>query len=193
MPDHLQLIQQIAEGNNKSFQALYEQFSAKVFNTAISYLHNAEEAEEITQDVFVEVFHSAKNFKADSSVSTWVYRIAINKCLDKLRYSKRKKRFAFVVNIFHQDSSELKHDVPHFEHPGVALENKENAKILFEAIELLAEQQKTAFILSYVEELPQREVAEVMNLSVKAVESLIQRAKANLRKELEDFYENRRK
>ncbi len=193
MPDHLQLIQQIAEGNQKSFQQLYEQFSAKVFNTAISYLHNIEEAEEITQDVFVEIFHSAKKFKGDSSVSTWIYRVAINKSLDKLRYRKRKKRFAFIESIFKQDSSELKHDVPHFEHPGIALENRENSIILFQAIEELAEQQKTAFILSYVEELPQKEVAEVMNVSVKAVESLIQRAKTNLRRELENFYPNRRK
>ena len=83
--------------------------------------------------------------------------------------------------------------MPHFDHPGVLLENKEKASFLFKAIELLNEQQKTAFILSQVEELSQKEIAEVMKLSQKAVESLIQRAKANLRKNLEKFYPDRRK
>src|SRR5690348_5242109 len=105
MPDYLQLIQQIAEGKHKSFRHLFDLFSVKVVNTAISYLLNSEEAEEIAQDVFIEIFHSASDFKGDSSVSTWIYRIAINKCLDKLRYRKRKKRFAFVVDIFKQDST----------------------------------------------------------------------------------------
>jgi RNA polymerase sigma-70 factor (ECF subfamily) len=193
MPDHLELVQQTALGDHRSFNQLYELFKSKVFNTAISYLRNAEEAEEITQDVFVEIFHSSKNFKGDSQVSTWIYRIAINKSLDKLRYRKRKKRFAFVVDLFQPDSSDIKHDIAQFEHPGVMLENKEKAKILFEAIELLAEQQKTAFLLTFVEDLPQKEVADVMKLSVKAVESLLQRAKANLRKELDGIYERRRK
>lgn len=101
-----------------------------------------------------------------------------------LRYRKRKKRFALIVNLFKPDSAEVKHDNPHFEHPGVLLENKEKSALLFAALDTLPEQQKTAFVLSYVEELPQREVAEIMGLTVKAVESLIQRAKGKLRKEL---------
>src|SRR4051812_18906490 len=193
MPDHLPLLRKIAEGDRQAFHQLYGSFSSKVFNTALGYLHNTEEAEEITQDVFVEVYQSAKGFKGDSSIGTWIYRITVNKSLDRLRYRKRKKRFAFLESLFKKDSSELQHDIPSFEHPGIELENKENAAILFQAIELLSEQQKTAFILSYIEDLSQKEVAEIMKLSEKAVESLLQRAKANLRRELENLYPNRRK
>ncbi|HZY82980.1 MAG TPA: RNA polymerase sigma factor, partial [Cyclobacteriaceae bacterium] len=74
-----------------------------------------------------------------------------------------------------------------------ALEQKENAAILFKAIDRLPDNQKTAIVLSLVEELPQKEISEIMKLSVGAVESLIQRAKANLRKDLENFYPDRRK
>ncbi len=191
--DHIRHIELIAAGDKAAFKIFYEYFKAKVYNTAISYLQNAEEAEEITQDVFVEIFHSAITFKGESSPSTWVYRITINKCLDALRYRKRKKRFGFLSSLFGDsvDSPEL--DIPHFDHPGIALENKENASILFGVIDLLPENQKTAFILSQLEELPQKEIADTMQLSQKAVESLIQRAKANLRNNLEKFYPDRRK
>ena len=82
---------------------------------------------------------------------------------------------------------------PHFDHPGILLEQKEKARYLFEAIETLPENQKTVFVLAHVEELPQKDIAEIMDLSVKAVESLLQRAKGNLRKKLGIIYtkENR--
>lgn len=88
--------------------------------------------------------------------------------------------------------SDLTRDVPDFEHPGVLMENKENTKALFKAIHTLPNQQKTAFILSFVEELPRQEVADVMEVSLKAVESLLQRAKKNMRPELEKLYPHRR-
>ncbi|MBY0433604.1 MAG: RNA polymerase sigma factor [Cyclobacteriaceae bacterium] len=187
-----ELIVSIVAGNRSAFRELYDKYKSRVYNTAISYLQSVADAEEVTQDVFVEIFHSAAKFKGQSSVGTWVYRITVNKCLDYLRYRNRKKRMGFLASLF-GESNELKVDAPHFEHPGVLLENKEKSTYLFQAIDKLPEQQKSAFILSQIEELPQKEVAEVMQLSQKAVESLIQRAKGNLRKELEKFYLERRK
>ncbi|MGZ4037362.1 MAG: RNA polymerase sigma factor, partial [Bacteroidia bacterium] len=80
----------------------------------------------------------------------------------------------------------------HFDHPGAELEKKERTRILFEALEGLPEHQKTAFVLSQIEHFPQKETARIMGLSEKAVESLIQRAKANLRKKLGKLYHERR-
>jgi RNA polymerase sigma factor (sigma-70 family) len=190
---HHDLIRLISQGDRQAFKEFYENFKSIVFNTAISFVQNPEEAEEITQDVFVEVHESASNFKQESSASTWVYRITVNKSLDFLRHRKRKKRFAFLTSIFQKESGELTIDFPDFHHPGVALENKEKAAILFKAIGQLPENQKTAFVLSQVEQLPQKEIAEVMKASEKAIESLVQRAKVNLKKELEKFYPERRK
>ncbi len=185
-------IQRIAQGDCQQFRLLYDEFNKRVYNTVLSILQNEEEAEEIVQDVFLEVHQSARSFKGESSISTWIYRIAVNKSLDQLRFRRRKRRAAFLTNLFSSDSNEPIFQLADFQHPGVLLENKEKATILFKAIDRLADQQKAAFVLSQVEELPQKEISEIMKLSQKAVESLIQRAKANLRKELENFYPDRR-
>ena len=184
-----QLLQEIASGNQASLKKLYALFKDKVYNTALAYLQNIEEAEEAAQDVFIEIYQSAANFKATSSVSTWIYRITVNKCLDRLRHQKRQKRFAFISSIFKQEGNELAYDAQGFEHPGVQLENKEMASTLFAAIKQLPENQQTVFILKQVEGLHQKEIAEVTGLTEKAVEGLMQRAKANLRKLLEKFYD----
>lgn len=178
------LLQSIANGDNAAFRKLYERFSEKVYNTTISYTQNKEDAEEITQDVFTKIFRNAAKFEGKSAVSTWIYRIAVN---TSLNYLKKKKRFSFL------QLGNSKKDKPDFEHPGILLEKREAAKTLFKVIDTLPTNQKTAFILSFVEELPRQEVADIMETSLKAVESLLQRAKKNLRVRLEKLYPNRRK
>ena len=175
-----------------AFRAFYERHKARVFNTVLSYVQSRPEAEELTQDVFVEIHQSAHRFAGQAQVSTWVYRIAVNKALDFLRYQKRQKRFAVLRSLFSGETGEPVFDPPDFDHPGVQLERRDEARRLFTALRRLPEAQQTAFILSYVEELPQAEVAEVMGLSRKAVESLLQRGKVNLRKWLEKNETDRR-
>lgn len=179
-----ELIKAIAEGNRQAFEELYNLYSVNVYNTALSYTQSKEDAEEITQDVFTSINRNASGFKGEASPGTWIYRITINTSLNHL---KKKKRFSFI--FFGNPEPE----VSHFDHPGILLENKENARLLFNAIEGLPESQKTAFILSFVEDLPRQEVADIMELSLKAVESLLQRAKANLRENLKNLYPHRRK
>lgn len=179
-----EILQEIAKGNKKAFKQLYDLFNGKVYNTAISYAQNQADAEEITQDVFVKIHKSAAKFKGNSSVSTWIYRITIN---TSITFVKRKNRFKFLAF----NPSEM--IVPDFEHPGILLEKKEHAKVLFKAIEKLPTQQKTAFILSFIEGLPRKEVAQIMETSLKSVEALLQRGKKNLRETLGKYYPNRRK
>ena len=179
------------ENREISFKELVDLHKTRVFNTAISFLQNKEDAEDVAQEVFIEVYHSLEKFKGQSSVSTWIYRITVNKSLDHLRKKNRKKRFAFVTSLFNKESGEINMDTGHFEHPGILLEKKEKAKILFAVIDELSENQKTAFILYHIEELSQKEIGAVMNLSTKAVESLIARARATLRVKLEHIYKNR--
>ncbi len=160
-----------------------------VFRIALGYVRNEEDAEEILQDVFVEVFHSIETFKGDSSLRTWVTRITINKSLDHIKFKQRKKRFAFITTIFHKDTAEVKIHGSDFNHPGVLMENREKANYLFEAIDKLPEKQRDAFVLTKIEQMSQREAAEVLQITEKALESLMQRAKENLRKLLSDIYE----
>lgn len=150
-----------------------------MFNLCLQYVQYTEDAEEITQDVFVKIYESIDSFQQISSLSTWIYRITINKSLDFLKAKKRKKRFAFFTSLFH-DNNEVRYEHPYFEHPGVTLEHKEKLQHIFTQINKLPANQKTAIILSKIEQKSQGEIAEIMQISVKAAESLIQRAKKNL-------------
>jgi RNA polymerase sigma-70 factor (ECF subfamily) len=146
---------------------------------ALSYLQHIGEAEELTQDVFITLFTKADSFRGNAKVSTWIYKITINKALNQIE--KRKRRPT-------SDKQVEDYDRIDFQHPGVMLENQEKAKYLFYAIDKLVDNQKTAFLLSYIEELPRQEVADIMETTLKSVESLLQRAKANLKKHLIERY-----
>lgn len=166
------------------FEEVYNDHKKRVYNLALSYVQNSEDAQEITQDVFVAVYQSLGTFQERAAISTWIYRIAINKSLDFLKAKKRKKRFAFFTSLFSEDSQTTKYHPQDFNHPGVLLEDKEALSALFEKINRLPDNQKTALILHKIEQKPQAEVAEIMQISLKAVESLIQRAKTNLAKSI---------
>lgn len=162
-----------------------ETYQQKVLNTAVGMVQDMATAEDIAQEVFVTVYKTLLSFKEQSSISTWIYRITVNKCLDHLRAQQRQKRGGIFSRTFSIEETGM--DTPDFVHPGVLAENREKAAYLFKAINTLPDNQKTAFVLVHIEDLPQKEVADIMNLSVKAVESLLQRGKANLRKSLEDM------
>lgn len=182
-----QLLHDIAIGNSKAFEKLYNGFSDKVYNIALSYSKNVEDAEEITQEVFLKIYKHAASFNNQSSLSTWIYRIVVN---TSLNYLKKKNRFTSFKSDYKDTGSIESID---FHHPGARLEQKENASILFKVIDCLPERQKTAFILSYIEWLPRQEVADIMRISLKSIESLLQRAKQNLRTRLTEMYPDRRK
>lgn len=175
-------------GNPEAFRKLVDTYRARVYNTALGLLQDAGAAEDICQEVFITVFQSVMSFNGRSQLATWIYRITVNKCLDHLRSGKRKKRKGVVLPLQYSGTAGNFREPGHFEHPGIVAERREFARYLFAAIEQLPEKQKTAFILAHVEELPQKEIAGVMGLSLKAVESLLQRAKARLRQVLGDIY-----
>lgn len=188
-----ELLNKIIEGDRKAFTGFYDKFQSQVFRTAIGYFHNHYDAEEVVQDVFVEVHRSASKFDNKSSLSTWLYRITVNKSIDKLRFQKSVKRFSFLSSIFSDEENRFREDIPDSTNHGIQADNKESEKIIHQAMNKLPETQRTAFVLTQVEDLSGKEAAEIMKTTSKAVESLIQRAKANLRKELGKIYDNRRK
>jgi RNA polymerase sigma-70 factor (ECF subfamily) len=177
--------------NATNFQMIYNQYSVLVYNVALQYLQNIEDAEEITQDVFIQVHTSMEKFDQRSSLKTWIYRITINKSLDFIKHKNSQKRF-FIFGKQSQNENDYL-NASHFEHPGILLENKEKAAVLYGVINELTENQKTAFILSKIDGLSNPEISEIMQLSVSSVESLIFRAKSTLKEKLAIKFEEYRK
>jgi RNA polymerase sigma factor (sigma-70 family) len=183
-----ELIVQLQQGDNQAFKRLVDEWQDMVYNTALGIVQKEEDADDITQDVFIQVYQSVSSFKGESKFSTWLYRIVISKALDHVKKKKRKKRFAFVQSIFGNYGEE---DIypEEFNHPGVLMENKERAAELFKAMQQLPDNQRIAFTLHKLEAQKHQDIAAIMNLSVTATESLIARAKGNLRKILKQYYE----
>lgn len=182
-------------GDEAAFRQLVAEYEKKVYSTALNMVSSEAIAQDIAQEVFITIFRSIASFNQNSSLSTWIYRITVNKCLDHIRSTQRKKRFGFISIIFQGgEETKLEHNnTTNFIHPGILAENREKASYLYKAIERLPENQKTIFILAHIEELPQKQIADIMNMSLKAVESTLQRAKANLRKILSDYYNEQKK
>lgn len=182
-----ELIEQLKAGEEAAFKQMVTSWQDLVYNTSLGLVQNEMDAEDVTQEVFVKAWESIEGFKGESKLSTWLYRITVTKSLDFLRSKKRKKRFAYIQSLFGLND-ELIIDPADFLHPGVKIEKKELSVALFKAISQLPEQQKAAFVLSRVEGLNHKEVSEVIGTTVPAVESLLQRAKLNLRKNLGEVY-----
>ncbi|UYQ94361.1 RNA polymerase sigma factor [Chitinophaga horti] len=181
------LIENLKQGDAAAFKNVVDTCKDMVYNTAIGILQNAQDAEDVTQEVFMQAFESISSFKGDAQVSTWLYRIAVTKSLDHLRKKNRKKRWAKITSLFGLNDEPLVEPAD-FHHPGVALANKERSALLFGAMARLPENQKAVFVLHKLEGLSAKEIAAVLEISLASVEGLMHRAKANLREQLEKYY-----
>ena len=178
-------------GNTAAYSQLLDDYQQKVFGTCVSFIPNKEDAEDVAQEVFIEVFRSISKFKEQSKLSTWIYKTAANKCLEFIRKKNAKKRFAFMQSIF---GNEIPLDQTHYfteiNHPGIILENKEAAIIIFKAINTLPENQKLIFTLAKIDGKSYQEIIEITGKSLSSVESILFRAKKSLQQKLENFYKN---
>ena len=141
-------IDQLLIRNPGEIRKLVNQFSDMIFNVAYSYIGNKEDAEEITQDVFIACLDSLHFFKRQSSLSTWLYRIVINKSKDKIKYYQSKKRKTWLISLEGQREEFSKIEPVEFRHPGIELEEQEQLNALYNAIHSLPERQKEVLILS---------------------------------------------
>lgn len=191
MPD-TKIIEQLKQGNENAFRRLVENYQKLVVNICYGMVHNREDAEDIAQDVFVEVYRNVDSFRADAKLSTWLYRIAVNRSLNHIRNNKKHKWFqSFDSEVEAKNRQLLQLESSKADQPEYDLENKQRAIILYEAINTLPDNQRVAFTLSKYEELSYQEISEVMDMSVSSVESLLFRAKKNLQKKLYTCYKKK--
>ncbi|KOY52993.1 RNA polymerase sigma factor [Polaribacter dokdonensis] len=187
----LDFIKELKEGKSSAFGILLNDFEQKVFNTCISFVPNKEDAEDIAQEVFLEVFRSINKFKGNSKLSTWIYRIATNKCLEFIRKKNTKKRFAFMQTILGNETPRDKSNYfTEFKHPGIILENKELTATIFKAINTLPESQRIVFTLAKIDDKSYQEIVEITGKSLSSVESIMFRAKKSLKEKLASVNKN---
>lgn len=187
-----EIIQKLQQGDEKAFRQLVEKYQQLVVNTCFGLVHNTQDAEDIAQDVFIEVYRSISNFRADSKLSTWLYRISVNRSLNFIRDNKRRKMAQSIEGVFSFGKEKLSNVLPEKgASPDSEFENNERAAILHKAIDSLPENQRIAFTLNKYDDLSYKEIADVMETSVSSIESLIYRAKKNLQKKLFTCYKKK--
>lgn len=185
--DDIQIINRVINGEVELFSAIVERYHQKVYSLCIGFIHQQEDAEDITQDIFTTVFTSLASFKGNSQFSTWLYRIAVNTTYSFLRQKRRREAILFY-GMFFTKGFEFVYSLPRSEEPDRILNKKQVNEKVFEAIDSLPGNQRRAFILSRYDDLSQQKISEIMKISEEAVESLLQRAKRNLQTKLRKFY-----
>lgn len=172
-----------------AFKRLLDEYQGLVFNTCLSFVPNAEDAEDVAQEVFVEVYRSISKFQGGSKLSTWLYRIAVNKSLEFIRKKNTKKRFGFKISLSSGGTPLDKTSYfTEFDHPGVLLEQKEQKALIFKAINTLPEAQRIVFTLHHIDGLPYSDISEITERSKSSVESLLFRARKRVKEQLTIFF-----
>ena len=180
--DEKKLVNDLIAGDDNAYRQIINDYRAPVIRLCTGFTGSIEDAEDLAQDIFIEVFRSINKFKSRSSLSTWIYRIAVNKSLNHIRQLKASKMQR------NRSIEELEHGISESDSPEAGLVREEHAEAIHKAIGRLPLSQRTAFILSKYEELKYAEIAEIMKTSVSSVESLLFRAKKTLQASLYDYY-----
>jgi len=182
------------KGDVKAFEMLMEKYQKKVFNIALRLLGNHDDASEVTQEVFVKIFKSMGSFKGESQISTWIYRIATNACLDELR--KRKNKWVMSLDEeYHRENGDYIIQVEDNKPtPDVIVEQKTLKAALNNAIDKLPEKYKLIIVLRDIQGFSYEQISDIVKTPVGTVKSRINRARLQLKeiilKERELFSDN---
>ena len=183
--DDNELMRRIAEKDHTSLKILVDRFRAKVLNLCASLLDNHQNAEDVAQEVFFQVYRSAGKFRHDCLVSTWIYRIAVNRCRN---FNRDNKKFRWLNGInrvlkYERQSNQALW-VSRADDPESAWIEDETKKLIQQAVASLPEKQKILLVLHKYEGYSYKEIAEILEVSLSSVESGLHRAKINLQKKL---------
>ncbi len=176
--------------NESAFKILVDKYQELVLNVCNNFLHNKEDAYDVSQEVFIEIYKSSHKFKFKSKLSTWIYRISVNKSLNYIRNNKKRSILKSIESVFFDVDTEQSVYSKIVSEPSKNLEYNESKDILRKALNTLAKNQKTVFILNKYEDLSYSEISEILNISVSNVGVLLIRAKKKLQKYVIDYYKN---
>jgi len=181
----IEIVKRITEGDRNQYRILVERYQQMIFRTCIGFTHNQDDADDLVQEVFIQAYQALPRFRHESSFSTWLYRIAVNASLNHVRSNSKNLIFHRINDYFGSektDTGEL--SVIDDGNPESMLIRDEQRAWVKKALDSLPDNQRKAIILSKYDDLSQKEIAAILDTSEGAVEALLQRAKANLRKTL---------
>lgn len=180
-----ELVKAVIRGDNGAMRDLIAKYQDLVLNTCYKVLQSEEDARDIAQEVFIETYRSAAGLRYEENISHWLYRISLNKSIN---YMKRSHNMIFrsilrLETIFRQDSPEDHQGLAYTDYnPGEKPETDERKEMMAKAVRTLPPMQQKSFILYYYEELSYKEISSVLGLSLSSVESLLVRARANVKR-----------
>jgi len=180
------LVDGCRRGDFDCFERLMARYEKKIYNLALRMLRDPDDAREILQETFLKVYDNLEKFRGEAQMSTWIYRIAMNEALMRIRKDKHRPRSLEVVD---EDGERREIDVEDWKpRPVERALTKELGGELDRAVALLPEDYRGAFLLRDVEGLSNEQIAKAMKLSVPAVKSRIHRARVFLRNELATYF-----
>lgn len=186
--DENKLANKAVKGDNSAFEALMEKHMGIIYNIALRMTANQDDAEDMTQEIMIKIFRSLGSFKGNSKFSTWIYRVAVNTCLDELKKKKNKKHLSLDAEISGDDGEnqiEIKDDSPS---PEKLAEQNELRDMVAAAVKLLSDEHRAVIVLRDIRGMSYSEIAGILGCSDGTVKSRISRARAQLKMILEKEY-----
>lgn len=181
------LVAQLQQGHESAFRTLVDRYQDRIYRTVFSLLRTPEEAEDVAQEVFVEVYQTIGRFRGEATLTTWLYRLATSRALKARQKARAKKRFAYFTSLL-GFNNEVLHEPPDHVHPLAVLEGQQQLQLLLDHIARLPNQQQVAFTLHHEQGLSYEEIAAVLKITVPAVASLLFRARQTLRKHVQPHF-----
>jgi len=188
MEEDFELLAKFKKGDQQAFELLVRKYKTTVFNTIYSVMGNAQEADDIAQEVFLKVYTKADSFKGESSFSTWLYRITVNRCIDELR--RRKNKIISYETEFNQEEKLKLKDVLASRENDITekLRQKELQDIIQKAMDSLPEKYRIILTLKEIEGLSYKEISQIMKISLAKVKIWLFRARQKLKGKLAFLY-----
>lgn len=178
------LVSKSKKGDILAFEKLISSYEKKAYNIAYRMMNNEEDAKDVTQEAFIKIYKSIKNFREESSFSTWLYRIVTNVCLDELRKKKRNETTPLELNIENDKGTTHIEIGMDEETPEDLYERLEERQMILNTINSLKDDYKTVIILRDIQGFSYEEIASILSCSLGTVKSRINRARNALKDKL---------
>jgi len=186
-----ELVRQAKEGNTQAFEALVRKHTPKVYGLALGMMRNPTDAQDVVQDTFFNCYRKLDSFRGEAAFSSWLYRIAHNMCLMKMRSRRRRPEVSLEIHSLEFDADgqhqrQIEDFSPRLDD---LYENKELGQVILKGMETLPESYRVVFVLADLQHLSMKEIAQVLNLTVPNVKTRLHRARLKLREYLSEYLE----